>query len=520
MMESGKRNADLEEWDAKIRRLAEEFEESDTELEECDTENGKCELTAEIDSLTAELEERDRKISKLTSDLGECDAKIKERDRKITKLAAEIRRLTALLGDRDSRLRKLTAELAKCDATIRIFTVELGERHTKIGELTADVGDCNRKLRKHAAELEERDTKIRENEAEIRRLSQLLEERDAEVRKSARLGKRILRGQREPLRWVVPLPTFTKVVYLIQLLIQKCIYTPRNTSGKQDAVIKELKDGKTDESSEELEESDTERDELTEELDEVAEELGERDKKIEEITEELAEQTARIGELATELGERDAKIDELSAEIEKRDRKIDELTAELEEYKAKMRKCIEEHRKEEEKMANVTLDPETAHPRLILSKDQKSVRWEYMLQESPDSPERFDADPCVLGCEAFTSGRHYWVVDLAEGQYCAVGVSKESLQRKGPISFNPEEGIWAVQQWGFKNRALTSPPTLLNLPRVPRKIRISLDYEWGEVAFFDVENKIPIFTFPPASFAGERIRPWFWVELGSVSLVR
>ncbi|KAM9263899.1 uncharacterized protein RDI95_013825, partial [Morus bassanus] len=394
------------------------------------------------------------------------------------KLAAEIRRLTALLGDRDSRLRKLTAELAKCDATIRIFTVELGERHTKIGELTADVGDCNRKLRKHAAELEERDVKIRENEAEIRRLTELLEERDSEVR-------------------------------------------------KQDAVIRKLteeleefKDRKADESSEELEESAPERDELTEELDDVAEELGERDKKLEEITEELAERTARIGELATELGERDTKIDELSAEIEERDRKIDELAAELEEYKAKMRKCIEEHRKEEEKMANVTLDPETAHPRLILSKDQKSVRWEYMLQEFPDSPERFDADPCVLGCEAFTSGRHYWVVDLAEGQYCAVGVSKESLQRKGPVSFNPEEGIWAVQQWGFKNRALTSPPTLLNLPRVPKKIRISLDYEWGEVAFFDVENKIPIFTFPPASFAGERIRPWFWVELGSVSLVR
>ncbi|NXF64998.1 TRI38 ligase, partial [Ciccaba nigrolineata] len=68
------------------------------------------------------------------------------------------------------------------------------------------------------------------------------------------------------------------------------------------------------------------------------------------------------------------------------------------------------------------------------------------------------------------------------------------------------------------NRALTDPPTLLNLPRVPRKIRISLDYEWGVVAFFDVENKTPIFTFPPVSFAGERIRPWFWVELGSLAL--
>ncbi|KAM6396213.1 uncharacterized protein O9250_012252 [Rhynochetos jubatus] len=448
MMESGKRTADLEGREAKIRKVAEGLDESDAELEECDTEN---------DNLTAELEERDRKIGKLTSDLGERDEKIKERDRKITKLAAETRRLTALLGDRDSRLRKLTAELAKCDATIRIFTVELGERHTKIGELTADVGDCNRKLRKHAAELEERDVKIRENEAEIRRLAELLEARESEVR-------------------------------------------------KQDAVMRKLRAELEELKEREAAESGLESDELTGEL--------------EGITEELAERTGQIEELMTELGERDNKIDELAAEIEKRDRKMDELAAELEEYKAKTRKCIEEHRKQEEKMANVTLDPETAHPRLILSKDQKSVRWEYVFQESPDSPQRFDADPCVLGCEAFTSGRHYWVVDLAEGQYCAVGVSKESLQRKGSLTFNPEEGIWAVQQWGFQNRALTSPPTLLNLPRVPRKIRISLDYEWGEVAFFDVENKTPIFTFPLASFAGERIRPWFWVELGSLSLVR
>ncbi|XP_046757509.1 E3 ubiquitin-protein ligase TRIM39 isoform X7 [Gallus gallus] len=420
MMASGKRNADLEEWDAKIRKLTEDFEGSDTELEECDTEDG--DLAAEIDNLTAELEERDRKIRKLTSDLGDVDTKLKERDRKITKLSAEIRRLTALLGDRDSKLRKLTAELAKCDATIRLFTVELGERHTKIGELTAEVGDYNRKLRKHAAELEERDLKIREHEAEIRRLTELLEDRDSDVR-------------------------------------------------EQDILIRKL-------------------------------------------SEELEELRGR------EVEESDLERDELSTEVEKRERRIDELTAELEHYKAKARRCFEEHRRGEEKLVNVTLDPETAHPRLVLSEDQKSVRWEYSLQESPDGPERFDADPCVLGCETFTSGRHCWVVDLTEGQYCAVGVSRESLPRKGAVSFNPDEGIWAVQQWGFKNRALTSPPTPLNLPRVPKKIRISLDYEWGEVAFFDVENQMPIFTFPLTSFGGERLRPWFWVELGSLSLPR
>ncbi|XP_075581404.1 LOW QUALITY PROTEIN: uncharacterized protein LOC142596211 [Pelecanus crispus] len=358
------------------------------------------------------------------------------------------------------------------------------ERDRKIGKLTSDLGECDAKIK-------ERDRKITKLAAETRRLTALLGDRDSRLRKlTAELGIFTVElGERH-----------TKIGELTAD-VGDC-----NRKLQKHAAELEERDVK-------IRENEAEMRRLAELLDELAEELD-------EVTEELAERTARIGELTAELGERDAKIDELSAEVEKRDRKIDELTAELEEYKARARKCIEKHRRQEEKMANVTLDPETAHPRLILSKDQKSVRWEYLLREAPDGPERFNADPCVLGCEAFTSGRHYWVVDVAEGQYCAVGVSKESLQRKQPISFNPEEGIWAVQQWGFKNRALTSPPTLLNLPRVPRKIRISLDYEWGEVAFFDVENKIPIFTFPPASFAGERIRPWFWVELGSLSLVR
>ncbi|NXA43883.1 BT2A2 protein, partial [Eudromia elegans] len=157
---------------------------------------------------------------------------------------------------------------------------------------------------------------------------------------------------------------------------------------------------------------------------------------------------------------------------------------------------------------NVTLDPDTAHPRLVLSPDRRSVRWEYREPEAPDAPRSVAADPCVLGSEAFTSGHHYWDVDVTGGFYCAVGVSRERREgREGGSSFSPGAGVWAVQQWGFQNRALTSPPTLLRLPRVPRRIRVSLDYEWGQVAFSDAESRAPIFTFPPAAFAGERLRP-------------
>ncbi|XP_053904461.1 zinc finger protein RFP-like [Malaclemys terrapin pileata] len=160
---------------------------------------------------------------------------------------------------------------------------------------------------------------------------------------------------------------------------------------------------------------------------------------------------------------------------------------------------------------HVTLDPDTAHPELVLSADRKSVRRGDTWQALPDNPERFDTELCVLGCEGFTSGRHYWEIELKEGEVCIVGVARESVSRKGDIDFNPEQGIWAVLCNEDRYWALTSPDDLspLSLSRAPRRIRVYLDYERGQVAFFDAGTGDPIFTFPPASFAGERIRPLF-----------
>ncbi|XP_067419830.1 zinc finger protein RFP-like [Emydura macquarii macquarii] len=165
--------------------------------------------------------------------------------------------------------------------------------------------------------------------------------------------------------------------------------------------------------------------------------------------------------------------------------------------------------------ANVTLDPGTAHPRLFLSEDRKSVSWADTWQDLPDNPERFDTDLCVLGCEGFTSGRHCWEVEVGDGRCWAVGVARESVRRKGGISPSPEEGIWAVGQWLGQFQALTSPETPLPLRRVPSRIRVCLDCDRGQVTFFDAGDQAPIFTFPPASVPGGRICPWLWVWTGS-----
>ncbi|XP_067425848.1 butyrophilin subfamily 1 member A1-like [Emydura macquarii macquarii] len=162
---------------------------------------------------------------------------------------------------------------------------------------------------------------------------------------------------------------------------------------------------------------------------------------------------------------------------------------------------------------NVTLDPDTANPWLILSEDRKSVKWGDTQQDLSTNPQRFDIRPCVLGCEGFTSGRHCWEVEVRDGgNWWAAGVARESVKRSGWINFDPEGGIWALQRSGGQFQALTSPVTPLPLSQVPSRFWVSLDYEQGQVAFFDAGNEDPIFTFPLTSFTGERIFPWLWVQ--------
>ncbi|XP_019401981.1 PREDICTED: butyrophilin subfamily 1 member A1-like [Crocodylus porosus] len=164
----------------------------------------------------------------------------------------------------------------------------------------------------------------------------------------------------------------------------------------------------------------------------------------------------------------------------------------------------------------VTLDPNTAHPSLVVSTDQRSVTARDMLQPVPNNSERFDQYSCVLGTDCYTSGVHYWDVEVGDKQGWALGVTRESANRRGRFSFSPEQGTWAIQLSMGQYRAVNAEWSLLDVPQKPRKIRVYLDYDSGVVCFYDIDTMVPIHAF--TSFFSGKIYPFFWVWSVGTSL--
>nr|XP_005539613.1 PREDICTED: E3 ubiquitin-protein ligase TRIM58 [Macaca fascicularis] len=159
---------------------------------------------------------------------------------------------------------------------------------------------------------------------------------------------------------------------------------------------------------------------------------------------------------------------------------------------------------------DVKLDPATAHPSLLLTADLRSVQDGELWRDVPNNPERFDTWPCILGLQSFSSGRHYWEVLVEERAEWGLGVCQDMLPRKGETTPSPENGVWAL--WLLKGNeymVLASSSVPLLLLESPRCIGIFLDYEAGEISFYDVTNGSYIYTFNQL-FSG-LLRPYFFI---------
>ncbi|XP_031702998.1 E3 ubiquitin-protein ligase TRIM62 [Anarrhichthys ocellatus] len=147
--------------------------------------------------------------------------------------------------------------------------------------------------------------------------------------------------------------------------------------------------------------------------------------------------------------------------------------------------------------APLTLDPITAHQRLILSDDCTIVAYGNLHpQPLQDSPRRFDVEVSVLGAEGFVSGVHYWEVMVSEKTQWMIGVAHETVSRKGSIQIQPSRGFYCiVMHDGNQYSACTEPWTRLNVKSKLEKVGVYLDYHKGLLIFYNADDMSWLYTY-------------------------
>ncbi|XP_030014160.1 E3 ubiquitin-protein ligase TRIM39-like [Sphaeramia orbicularis] len=190
---------------------------------------------------------------------------------------------------------------------------------------------------------------------------------------------------------------------------------------------------------------------------------------------------------------------------------VERAVSELEDKLRKdMKKVVKaELKRVQQYEVDVSLDPDTAHPGLILSDDGKQVHDGDEWKNLPDKPQRFTVHCNVLGKQSFSSGRFYFEVQVKGKTKWTVGVVRESINRKEVIPLRPQNGYWTIcLRNGNEYNAAADPPVLLSVKSGLQKVGVFVDYEEGLVSFYDVGSSVLIYSFIGCCF-NDKLLPFF-----------
>ncbi|XP_039665647.1 E3 ubiquitin-protein ligase TRIM39-like [Perca fluviatilis] len=199
------------------------------------------------------------------------------------------------------------------------------------------------------------------------------------------------------------------------------------------------------------------------------------------------------------------------SELKKRNTEVEQLYVAEQEKLRKQKNLLPESdlKRVQQCEVDVTLDPDTAHPNLILSEDGKQVHDSDVTKNLPDNPEIFDT-VAVLAKQSFSSGRFYYEVQVKGKADWTLGVARESVNRKEEITLSPQDGHWMISLMdGDLYIANADPLVRLSLKSRPQKVGVFVDYEEGLVSFYDADAEALIYSFTGCSFT-EKLYPYFY----------
>ncbi|XP_069822101.1 E3 ubiquitin/ISG15 ligase TRIM25-like [Dendropsophus ebraccatus] len=145
--------------------------------------------------------------------------------------------------------------------------------------------------------------------------------------------------------------------------------------------------------------------------------------------------------------------------------------------------------------AHILLDVNTADNNVFISDDLKSATRTKVKENRPETAERFRYCPQVMSIRRFSSGRHYWDVDINVSVWWMVGMCYPSIDRRGEysaIGHNNKSWCLCRRRWCNTQYLVIHDSTEIQLPHQisSNRFRICLDYEAGRLSFYELCDPI------------------------------
>ncbi|XP_040297331.1 E3 ubiquitin/ISG15 ligase TRIM25-like [Bufo bufo] len=172
--------------------------------------------------------------------------------------------------------------------------------------------------------------------------------------------------------------------------------------------------------------------------------------------------------------------------------------------------------------SDVLLDIDTAHNKINISRDLRSAFYTATSKGRPDGPQRFISCQ-VLSSSSFSSGRHYWEVDVSRAEKWIIGVAEESLERKvygneSFIGYNEKSwGLMLINSFGVRHNNTYKPLVSDSSVKV---VGVYLDYKAGRLSFYQLCDPVRHLHTFTASFSEPLYAAFSLFENSSIRIMK
>ncbi|PWA17566.1 hypothetical protein CCH79_00011423 [Gambusia affinis] len=472
-------------------------------------------VTSLVSTLTVQLEELKKQLESSAS-----QTKVEELQKIIDQKSAELDKVTEELKQRSTQSQRLLQIIAVQVEIDRLVTVASNESdYTKIQafkiltqkdeiarlkkEMESQLGAQAEKIKGLENLLEsimELNEKIVPLQQEISDLNQTFAENLAELQERLNFAQKKLQNTEAQLKQADE-RNFKLVMDIANLRAElKKAKEETSITAKKKVAALEQQLRTQDKENRKLESNNRDLKQQMEEL----ETCCNANTHCEDVQRQLQQSQEDADRLHQQLQEKDGALRKLQRDFELQQREKERLQEDYNNVVAKLTNV------EDRTIYNtkLTWDPNTAHPRLVFFSNNTEVSTTNDVRQFQDNPSRFDVVLAVLGSTGFSRGRHYWEVSVAEKLCYHIGMTSESAKRKGSLSFRPAKGFWTIilNKLG-ELKAIDRTSVTLQVERLPFTLGILLDYNKGQVSFYDSGARSHLYSFSGQEFT-DRIYPF------------